>query len=212
MRKNEITVVLGTAHRLREPGKTSPDGRLRECVYSREIVRELASRLIKMGYQTVIDYDPLDLPSNMKSDNYLNERSRELKMRVRTVNGICREKKNVLYVSIHVNAIGKDGQWHMAKGWQVQVGTKASAKSKLLAGCLFDAAVSLGLQTRQPLPKQKYWQQKLTVLNDTACPAVLTENLFQDNVDDVEYLLSDKGRNGIVQLHIDGITKYIEQI
>ena len=62
-----------------------------------------------MGYQTVIDYDPLDLPSNMKSDNYLNERSRELKMRVQTVNGICREKKNVLYVSIHVNAIGKDG-------------------------------------------------------------------------------------------------------
>lgn len=212
MRKNEMTIVFGTAHRLREPGKSSPDGRLRECIYSREIVRELSSRLTKMGYHTVIDYDPLDLPASMQSDNYITERSRELKLRVQTVNAICRDKHNVIYVSIHVNAKGNDGQWHNAKGWQVMVGTKASAKSKLLAECMFDAAVSLGLKTRQPLPNQKYWQQKLTVLNDTECPAVLTENLFQDNVYDVEYLLSDKGRNDVVQLHIDGITKYIEQI
>lgn len=29
---------------------------------------------------------------------------------------------------------------------------------------------------------------------DTKCPAILTENLFQDNKEDVDFLLSEKGK------------------
>ena len=213
MSKQDTIVILGTAHRMREPGKESPDKKLKECIYSREICKEIAVKLRAYGYKVEIDYEPLDLPKTMQSSIVKQERNNELAMRVNYVNEICRQKgaKNVLYVSIHVNAIGTDSKWHDAKGWQVCVGDKASGSSKNLASCLFDAAKQSGLKMRQPTATQKYWLQSLFVLNNTKCPAVLTENLFQDNKADVEYLLSDVGRHAIERLHVEGIIKYINQ-
>ena len=49
------------------------------------------------------------------------------------------------------------------------------------------------------------------ILNRTACPAVLTENLFQDSLEDVEFLLSDEGKAAITQLHIDGIAEFVRK-
>ena len=91
------------------------------------------------------------------------------------------------------------------------VAQNASASSKRLAGCLADAAAAQGLYVRKPLPTQKYWVQSLAMCRDTLCPAVLTENLFQDNRQDGDYLLSPAGRAAIVQLHFDGITKYLKK-
>ena len=34
---------------------------------------------------------------------------------------------------------------------------------------------------------------------------MLTENLFQDNLDDVEFLSSEKGKEAIATLHLDAI-------
>lgn len=214
MSKQSILIVIGTAHRNREPGKQSPDGRLRECVYSREICKAVAKKLQSYGYKVVIDFESLDLPKNMQTPSYDLERSRELGMRVNIVNEYCRQngENNVLYVSIHVDACGKGDKWYDANGWSVRVSPKASSRSKLLADCLFDAAKVKGLVTRKPAVTQKYWEQSLKVLNDTKCPAVLTENLFQDNKKDVDFLLSDKGKDIIVKLHVEGIINYIERI
>lgn len=214
MNKQGLLIVLGTAHRMREPGKQSPDGRLKECVYSREICKEIAYKLRSYGCKVEIDYEPLDLPKTMQSSNYLTERNRELAMRVNYVNELCRQNgaKNVIYVSIHCNAAGSDNKWHDACGWQVCVSNKASQSSKLLADCLFDKARGNGLKTRQPSFLQKYWPQNLYVLNSTNCPAVLTENLFQDNKSDVDYLLSDTGKHTIVRLHVEGILNYIQKV
>ena len=213
MDKNKVLIVLGTAHRKREPGKQSPDGKLKECVYSRDICKEVAEVLKANGYMVAIDYEPLDLPKSMWSNSYDTEKNKELSMRVNNVNGLCRQygTKNVLYVSIHVDASGTDGKWHNPNGWSVRVSTKASSRSKLLADCLYDAAKVRGLRMRQPRPSQKYWPQNLYVLNNTKCPAVLTENLFQDNLNDVAYLLSEEGRHNIIGIHVEGIIKYIEK-
>jgi len=51
----------------------------------------------------------------------------------------------------------------------------------------------------------------LYVLKHTICPAVLTENFFQDNKSDVDYLLSDRGFQDIVRLHVEGILKYLQK-
>lgn len=211
MNKQDTIIILGTAHRMREPGKESPDKRLKECVYSREICKEVAAKLRAYGYKVEIDYEPLDLPKAMQSSIVKQERNNELAMRANYVNEICRQKgaKNVLYVSIHVNAIGTDGKWHDANGWEVCVGTEASNNSKRLADNLYDTAGQKGLRMRHPTATQKYWSKDLFVLNKTKCPAVLTENLFQDNKKDVDYLLSDVGRDTIVKLHVEGILKYI---
>ena len=213
MKKETTIIVLGTAHRMKEPGKCSPDGRVKECIYSREVVSEIEAKLKSYGCRVIVDMPELDLPKTAQSQSTSLERSRELAIRVNLVNELCRQNgaKNVLYVSIHLNAAGADGKWHDANGWQVCVSTKASQSSKLLANCLFDAAKNHDLKMRQPTASQKYWSQSLYVLNNTNCPAVLTENLFQDNKKDVDYLLSDEGRHVIARLHVEGILNYIEK-
>jgi N-acetylmuramoyl-L-alanine amidase len=40
-------------------------------------------------------------------------------------------------------------------------------------------------------------------------PAVLVENFFQDNKQDVQYLLSEEGRKDVIDIHVYGIEKYI---
>lgn len=207
-------IILGTAHLLTTPGKRSPEGRFREAIYSREIVREVKAKLAAYGYTVFVDYDGDKLPRTMQTPMAKLEQQRELALRVANVNQLCKEygAANVLYVSIHVNAAGADGKWHQARGWQVNVSPKASSKSKLLAGCLFDAAKGVGLKMRQPSASQKYWNNAaLYILSNTACPAVLTENLFQDNKEDVAFLTSDEGRHAIERLHVEGIIDYIQK-
>lgn len=205
---------MGTAHRMREPGKCSPDKRLRECVYSREIVKDVERELVDNGVRTFVDWWPLDLDKTMHTPSAKLERQRELALRVREVNDICKTygKENCLYVSVHVNASGSDGKWHSANGWQVCVSPVASNRSRLLANSLALKADFHKLRVRRPLPSQSYWEQSLYVLNRTSCPAVLTENLFMDNEKDVSFLLSDEGRRAVVQLHVDGIMGYLKQI
>ena len=137
-----------------------------------------------------------------------------LSVRCKRVNDICKHfgASNVLVVSVHCNAAGADGKWHDARGWQACVSLNASTKSKQLACYLFDAAQAEGLKMRSPKPGQKWWAQNLAICRDTNCPAVLTENLFQDNLADVEYLLSDEGREAIVNLHVNGIINYIKSL
>jgi len=211
MNKQDYMIILGTAHRMREPGKESPDKRLKECVYSRELCKEIQVKLRAYGYKVEIDYEPLDLPKSNQSSIVKQERNNELAIRVNYVNEICKqhESKNVLYVSIHVNAVGTDGKWHDAKGWQVCVSNNSSENSKKLANSLYDAAKQNGLKMRQPSPTQKYWEENLYVLTHTKCPAVLTENLFQDNKADVDYLLSEEGKHAIARLHVEGILRYL---
>ena len=50
------------------------------------------------------------------------------------------------------------------------------------------------------------------VLKHTKCPAVLTENLYQDNESDVAFLTSQIGRHSIERLHVEGILAYFNQI
>ena len=214
MSGKNVLVILGTAHRMREPGKQSPDGRLKECVYSREICKEVAVKIQSYGYKAEVDYEPLDLPRASQTNTVKIERMAELAMRVNYVNELCRQRgaKNVIYVSIHCNAAGADDKWHNASGWQVNISNSASTNSKLLAECLFDSAKANELKVRQPSNTQKYWPQSLYVLNNTKCPAVLTENLFQDNKADVDYLLSEEGRHSIIRLHVEGIINYLEKL
>jgi N-acetylmuramoyl-L-alanine amidase len=47
------------------------------------------------------------------------------------------------------------------------------------------------------------------LLRHTICPAVLTENLFMDNHEDCDFLLSKEGQQSLVDLHVDGITSYL---
>lgn len=179
--------------------KQSPDGRLKEYVYCREIVAEVVKRLRAQGYDA-----ENTVPE--KGDISLGERCAR-------VNAWCDRlgAKNVVFVSIHNNAAGC-GQWMSARGWEAWT-SKGQTMGDKLADCLYDAAAKYlpkGTKIRTDLTDgDRDKEGNLAVVRGTRCAACLTENLFQDNREDVEYLLSPEGREAIIKLHVEGIKAYI---
>lgn len=74
-----------------------------------------------------------------------------------------------------------------------------------------ETAIKKGLFVRQPVFGQLFWMQNLAICRDTLCPAILTENFFQDNKEDVEFLLSDEGKQKVAQIHVEGILDYLKK-
>ena len=197
-----ITIILGTAHQKSIQGKCSPDGKFREYKYSREVVKAVCDILQSMGYRTLIDIEDDDLGLTQQ---------RELSLRCNIVNELVKQYKNCIYVSIHVNAAAADGKWHNATGWEVYTSV-GKTKADELATCLYNAAKYNAQDKKMRTDYSDGDPDKeahLYVLKHTKCPAVLTENFFQDNQKDVDYLTSDKGFHEIVRLHVEGILNYI---
>lgn len=198
-----MKILIDNGHGANTPDKCSPDGRLREYAWSRECAKRLVAALKKKGYDA-------ELITPEASDV-------KLQTRVSRVNNICKAvgARNCLLVSTHNNASGSDGKWHDACGWSVFVSKNASENSKKLARMLTAEAMKRELMGNRSVPIQKYWTWSWTdkdiyILEKTACPAVLTENMFQDHKGDVDYLLSEEGMTELVDLHVEGITKYVE--
>ena len=191
-----MKILIDNGHGDNTPGKCSPDGRLREYAWSRECAKRLVAALKKKGYDA-------ELITPEASDV-------KLQTRVSRVNNICKAvgARNCLLVSIHNNASGGDGKWHDACGWSVFVSKNASENSKKLARMLTAEAMKRELMGNRSVPIQKYWTWSWTdkdiyILEKSACPAVLTENMFQDHKGDVDYLLSEEGMTELVDLHVD---------
>lgn len=192
-----MKILIDNGHGEDTPGKRSPDGRLLEWKYTREIAAEVVKGLQEKGYDAM----QLVPESNDVS----------LRERVIRVNKVCGDvgKANVILVSIHCNAAGSDGKWHTGRGWEAWT-TKGKTESDTIAEYLYKAAEEEGLRTREDnTDGDRDKEGKLYILQGSACPAVLTENLFQDNQDEVNFLLSDKGRRAIIALHVNGIDNYL---
>jgi N-acetylmuramoyl-L-alanine amidase len=201
MNKTNIVVIIDAGHGVDTPGKCSPDKKLLEYSWCRETAKLLSEKLTELGITNhILVPEVKDIP---------------LKVRVQRANDMYAQLKKTgktcCLISIHNNAAG-NGKWMSARGWTCWVSNNASENSKKLAQLLYSEAEKLGLQGNRSIPKEKYWSSNFYILKNTKMPAVLTENMFQDNLDDVAYLLSDKGKQELVQLHVNGIQKYIEQL
>ncbi len=200
--QQKITVLIDNGHG--DPpltgGKCSPDGRLKEYYYCREIAQRVSEELSLHGVDTLLLVPGI-------TDTPVNER-------VCKVNAWARKhgSKNVVLVSIHNNAAGADGKWHTASGFSVFISKNASGNSKRLARIFTENATDMGLMGNRCVPPEKYWVKSLAMTRDTICPAVLTENLFQDNEEEVNFLLSEEGKRAIVTLHVNSIIQYINSI
>lgn len=195
-----ITLILDNGHGNNTSGKRSPDGKLREYAYCRDIVRRIADELAQYA--------------DIRCEIIVPEEwDVTLEERCRRVNAICKRDgtSNCLFISVHNNAAG-NGAWMSARGWSGWVYRNGSANSKRIGNLLYDACVALGYRTRKPKPDQKYWDCGFYILKHTNCPAVLTENFFQDNHDDVDFLLSEEGRNAVVAIHVNAVLRYYREV
>lgn len=210
-----MKILIDNGHGSNTAGKRSPDGRLLEYKYAREIADDVVAILKSYGYDT--------------EKLVPEERDISLSERVRRVNTVCNKigAGNVLLISIHCNAAG-NGPWLNARGWCAFT-TVGKTKSDDLAECLYDAAEQnlkeySGTFTKEELAaKQKPIRTDMTdkdrdlekdfyIIKKSKCPAVLTENMFQDNRKDVDWLLSDVGYHVITRIHVEGIIRYIQKI
>ena len=194
-----MKILIDNGHGRETAGKRSPDGRLLEWAYNREIARRVTSELQQRGcYSSLLVPEDEDIP---------------LTERCRRANNVCAAlgHKNVCLVSIHVNAAGRGDKWYNATGWCCYT-SKGQTEGDKLADCLCQAAARIlhGHKMRFDYsdgdPDQ---ESNFYILSHTACSACLTESGFMDCRESLEFLLSDEGKAAIVQLHVEGIIAYV---
>lgn len=191
-----MKVLIDNGHGSNTKGKRSPDGRLMEYAYTREIAELVVSELLKKGIDAErIVREEVDVP---------------LQERCRRVNQY--KASEAILVSIHCNAAGSGADWMSARGWEAWTSV-GQTKADNLATCLYKAADEAGLKTRKDMTDgDPDKEEGFYILKHTVCPAVLTENLFQDNKEDVAFLLSEDGKQAIVNLHVNGIINFIKML
>lgn len=190
-----MKILIDNGHGSNTPGKCSPDGRLKEYAYAREIAVRLEAELRKRGIDAErIVKEEIDVP--------LSERCRRANQY---------KASDTILVSIHCNAAGNGSSWMQARGWEAWTSV-GQTKADKLADCLYAAAEQHlpGMEMRKDMSDgDADKESSFYILKQTRCPAVLTENLFQDNKEDVDFLLSEEGKRAIVGLHVQGITDYL---
>ena len=180
-------------------GEFTEKGRFKEWKYTRVISHLIVNKLIDMGYDTRL-VTPED------GDASLAER-------IRRINTICNKEgaSNVLLISVHANAVGDSSKWMEGKGWEAYT-TRGKTISDTLADFLYKRADSniKGRKIREDWTDgDRDKEADFYIIKKAKCAAVLTENFFYDNKDDLRYLTSDEGVHAVVRLHIEGIIDFI---
>ena len=197
MQKQDFLLILDNGHGADTPGKCSPDRTLREYAWTRLMTALIAQKARARGIRTeIIVPETRDIPLSTRSAR---------------ANAIARRNglKNCLFISVHINAAGADGRWHDATGFSAWVAQNASQQSKTFAALITAEMRARGLGGNRAANPLGYWTANFAVIRRAACPAVLTENLFQDNRTEVRYLLSPQGQDTIADAHVAAIEKYI---
>lgn len=196
-----MKILIDNGHGKDTPGKRSPDGTFREYQWTREIAKRVVCHLYDKGY---------DAERLVKEEEDIS-----LSERVKRVNAFCSKlgSDNVILVSIHNNAAGNGKDWTKATGWEIWTSV-GETKSDILAKCIAE-------EVKKELPNVKIRQESednidkeknFAILYKTSCPAVLTENFFQDNKNDIEFLLSEYGKEKCTNFHVNGIINYLNTL
>lgn len=182
-----MKVILDNGHGNNTQGKCSPkwsDGtQLFEWSWTREIAFLIKERLDAQGIETIL---------LVTEDNDVS-----LSERAKRCNAISGSK---ILISIHGNA-STNGE---AQGWEVFTTTAQNNSDKLAQCFINNFRYSYGAK-RNRGDKEK----DFTLLYKANCPCVLTENFFYDNEEDCKYMLSDEGKDAIVEHHVRSILEYL---
>ena len=193
-----MIILIDNGHGIDTKGKQSPDGSLREYKWCREVACMLCDLLQAEGYDARL------LVPELK-DISLAERCRRANKF---------DKRDSILVSIHVNAAGDDGKWRKARGWRIFT-TRGITKADELAEstwkrakALFRAPLTVGSYSNQEYGHD--WENDFYIIKNSYMPAVLVENFFQDNKEDVAFLKTDVAKVTCAEVIVEGIKDYLK--
>jgi len=202
-----VKILIDNGHGNDTIGKKSPYSmngeepaiEFEEWDWNRQISHMVVNRLKNLGYNAAF------LVTEVKDIS--------LKERVKRVNAICDDigTKNVILVSIHSNASGDGTKWCKPHGWSAYT-TKGKTNSDKLAEYFYDEAETLydkkNIRTDMS-DDDRDFEEDFYIIKKSKCVAVLTENFFYDNISDASYITTEKGKQEIADLHVNAISKYI---
>ena len=160
-------------------------------VYEGVTNRQITSKLVNLLHNEGIDF-------GLVYDEHLDT---PLSERVAIADRVYAKNPNSIYLSIHSNAGG-------GKGFEVYT-SKGQNKSDAVAH-LFCTKYMEHFSSRFPLRKDLTdgdadKEEDFYVLRKTDCPALLVENLFFDNREEAEFLISEVGQMAIAQCLFEAI-------
>ena len=170
-----MKILIDNGHGIQTKGKRSPDGKLLEYAYTRDLARQIVTTLKARGYgsELLVPEDD-DIP---------------LSERIRRTNAHCQAlgKSNVILISLHINAAGGT-KWMNATGWSCYT-CKGQTESDRLADCLYKVAEQIlknqVIRTDYARDGDPDWEENFYILRKTPFVAVLSENYFMNNKSDL---------------------------
>ena len=181
------------------PSEFVEKGRFKEWKYTRVIAKQVVDILKDMKYDARL-VTPEDADASLAE-------------RIRRINTVCNKEgaANVLMISVHANAVGDSSKWMDGKGWEAYT-TRGETISDKLADFLYKRADSniKGRKIREDWTDgDRDKEADFYIIKHAKCAAVLTENFFYDNKDDLKYLTSDEGVHAVVRTHVEGIIDFV---
>lgn len=195
---NKTLILIDNGHGVETPGKRSPDGSFREYSWTREVARMVCDIFQAEGYNA-----RLLVPED--KDISLAERCRRANKY---------DKRQSILVSIHNNASGDGRRWMKARGWSIYT-TRGITEADRLAEAIYQRAVRefrapLSVRTYSNQPLGHDFEENFYIILHSYMPAVLIENFFQDNRDDVAFLKTSAGKVACAEVVVDGVKDYFK--
>jgi N-acetylmuramoyl-L-alanine amidase len=179
------TIILDYAHGEDVAGKRSPDGRHRECRWSRKILNRIKDNLISKNIKVEL--------SNI-GDNEIG-----LNQRVHKMNQI---NSPAFVFSLHNNAAGMGDKWMSARGasiWTTRGITKSDAFAEFIVNELESKISEMKWRKDQYSDGDSDYESNFTVLMSMH-PSVLLEWGFQDNQEDLSIIENPSVEDKLVEV------------
>lgn len=197
-------LIIDPGHGSSTPGKRSPDNSLQEWSNNRELAGTLSSAAQRAGMSTYLTVNDTSDPPLKRRAQLANQAARAFK--TSNPDGCS------VFVSLHSDASG-DGSWMPARGFSVWT-TTAQNNSDKLAHCIWDSVEPLSKKWAFPMrsfsPTEPDFESNFTVIFKANMPAVLVEDLFHDNHDDVCLLKNPEFLLDIANGICSGVLKFTQ--
>ena len=185
--------IIDNGHGYDTAGKCSPEWADGSKLYEYEFNRDVASLI---GYECRMNGIKFKMLVPEAKDISLSER-------VRRVNELCEKYGDCVLISIHANAGG-------GTGWEAFT-SKGNTKSDEICEVFYEEAThEFGKEWRirkDTTDGDSDKEAQFTLLRQTICPAIITENFFMDTERDCRFIMSLEARERIAQMHFRAIRR-----